>query len=459
MNDTSSNPNSIDTDMPFMITTADILWGVPRLKDLMFSRQLDADATLGQHPLAPKVNLLLEEFSDNTFEELQQGSFALANDGQSVLSQAMERVRMRLRLAYDLEVYTSIESCFPGKVGCGIRRENTIHIFLSQPFLDITDARELSFHLALYVWEALDPGAWFARVLGHFPLHQVVTEDMNRRYRYAVYSGAIYGLLACGDLDIAIRESWRVYSSLHKPIEAPMLLEMSARACADGDTHYWERQLNEAFNARYPLLLPTVLREFTRTDICASLFGTTAGLTNEPKAVKWADFEAQVLELDDRVHTPSENWTEKLSAAVTLIQPLATAWMLESHPDFSTERILELLDRTCITDEDLREFFNEQGWQPGAEGNTAELLNRYLYKVVNVRRLPFANANILSKMAIIVCIETARIVDSSPSEEEQRSGSVIVDRFVEFASLCGIAAEFANHYLTAMMEKLQAEAE
>lgn len=445
-----SNPGE---STPLNLPAADVLSAVPRVSDLQFSEQLAADEALGNVALAAMVRQYVEEIAKNRLAWWQASSFALPCDGDSVLCKALARVRTRLRLGYDVRLYTSVQNAYARAPYRGIRDGKTLHIFLSQAFLNLADPCELSFHLAQGIWEAIDEGAFFVRCLAKCPLNWNNHQLVRSRERYAAYSAAIYGLLACGEVDMATRESWRAYSSIQSPLDVHILRRMSERAIAEGDASYWERQLNDCHNARYPLLLPEVLQAFTRTSRCHALLGPSVGSVATGDAIDWLEFSAQIVAHDEHLHAPSEEWIDALSATCAVIRPLATASILEGYEGFSNAEIRDALERSEMLPSSVDRYLESEEWQLGAEGNTLQLLKGMLSSQNNARRMQFCSADLLRKIAIVVLVEgTQKALQLS--EEQAPEVVILIERFVELACHLGIEEGFARSYLSAVSEWL-----
>jgi hypothetical protein len=458
MSDTPHEANAPKNTASAMLPAqapADVLWGVPRIKDLLFSAQVEADAALAEQPMAATVRGLEEELSEERIPWWCQASFALPAAAGSVLGEALARIRMRLRLAFELKVYTSVEAVYSQAPYRGIREGQTLFLFLPQAFLQTSDPRVLAFHLGQCIWNAMDNNAWFVSMLRRFPLNWDALQTLHLRERQAAYSAAIYGLLSCGDLATAVAESWRPFSPIQKPLEAPILMEMSAQAAASGDPDYWERQLQDCRNAQYPLLLPTVLRRFTETDTCHALLGATAGSNDDTAPVQWDSFDKQVRELDHATHQPSEEWESKLTTAHAMIQPLLATYILSAIPDYPVEKIREALDRAEMLPEAVADFFDADGWDPSPGGNNDEFLDRCLTRLNTNRRLAFCAADLLSPIGFTLIIEGHEYGNEKPEDPRHDAIPAMVRRFVDFAGSLGIGEAQARMFLNSIHERLE----
>ena len=278
-------------------STAAVLSAVPRIADLKFASQKDRETAILADGVCQLVKEHVEANLDNYIAAYQHPSVELPMTGDRPIVRALARVRERLRLSHPVRIALMLRDDLKGARALSVLQDKTIHIFISASFLEDANEDELAYHLGVAIWKAFDSLSFIRQqVYGRGSLLPWMTHlELMAWERLSDYSAACYGLLACGNLDTAIVESWRQCMDQRAPHDSAGLIAIAENyaqqprfAAVDICRFFSESPF-------YLFALPTVLQEFARSAPYKSLIGETGGTSCK-------EFQKRVEALDQRIH-------------------------------------------------------------------------------------------------------------------------------------------------------------
>ncbi|MGC9453200.1 MAG: hypothetical protein ACP5I4_17340 [Oceanipulchritudo sp.] len=349
---------------------AAVLNSVPRVADLRFDSQKEREAKINSDAYA---RLLAEGFSaarDPQLDTFLDIGLVMPVVGDSAWVKALKRVRQRLRLSMPIHVVLLLQDELVSHSAIGIQHEAGIHLIVGQNFLEGASETELAYHFGVAIWKALDEVSFAYREIlrRNCPITWALKQEILNWGRFSMYSAACYGLLACGDLDTAITETWRhCLGRQQSPLDATGLLTLSRRYAETG--HMALIHLYQHYHASglYLVGLPLVLDEFSRTTIYQSLVGGT-GETSR------TDFQKWVEQLDEKLYSLPNQLDFDFVKYLTVCSTLTRARVFEASPNFSLESLYDDLGEEIMEKSDFVASMSEMGFGPDGTVDSMELL-------------------------------------------------------------------------------------
>lgn len=340
-----------------------------KLKDLQLARQAELEATLMADPYVAMVSSLFENTAQSMGSEWHLRSSTILPAGFSTkLDEAVQRFKTATRLP--LRVRCWMGDATTRTLSMAFRHQRELRFLLSPTLLRECDAQELSFHLGASAWHGLHPE--FRPILlamdagVPFPLERKA--EILEAARLRGYAAHWMGLLCGGDSALALRECGRRELGLDGRLLGADYLAYTDALAESGDLSVYHVLLSNG-PLRSPLAAaPRQIALFEASGLCRGLRGQKGGTPRE-------QFEAQVLELDRRVHPPLTSVPQEHTVFVHGTCAVVASFVWETSEQYSEEGLLEFLGKLGFSEDLVRSIATSIGWEFGPEGNTVQILN------------------------------------------------------------------------------------
>lgn len=349
--------------------SAAVLNAAPRVADLRFESQKEREAIIAADAYA---NFLVEGYSAAKVTQLDKFleiGFVLPQEGSHPWIVALKRVRQRLRLSVPIHVVMVLQEELIGRSYIGIRHEAGIHLIVGPSFLEDATETELAYHFGVAIWKASNEISFAYREIlrRNCPLEWGLKETILEWGRFSIYSAACYGLLACGDLNTAITESWRHCLSRRAPLDAKGLLTLSESYNDTG--HMAPLHLCEHFlqSGVYLVGLPQVLKNFAESAIYLDLVGKSGGTSREA-------FQMNIDELDKKLYEVPSPYGVEFIQFLFHCGLLVRAHVFQGSPNYSLEALFKELEGSLWDLDSFMELTTEIGLGPEGSGDCLVLL-------------------------------------------------------------------------------------
>ena len=415
-----------------------VLNAAPRVADLRFDCQGQRESDIAADPFA---NFLAEGYTTAKTTQLESflaTGFLLPQVGSHPWVKALERVRRRLRLSMPIHVILLLQEEFVGHSAIGIQHQNGISLIMGQTYLEDANETELAYHFGVAIWKALDEKSFPYREIlrRNCPVSWDIKEQLMNWGRFSMYSAACYGLLACGDLDTAITETWRQCLGRRAPHDSEGLLALAESYREEGHMpllHLWEHYHQSGL---YLVGLPLVLKAFSDSVTYADLVGGTGTSTR-------TDFQKQISDLDESLYGMPNELDAEFIQFLSLCSTLTRAHVFEASPNYSLEALHAELEPDFMEESEFINCMSEMGLGP--DGTEAA-----------IKRLQDLNGSPFTWAIPLFCndfITGSLQIAARESVLHPECQSALNERLNDVLTFCSVDRDFADLLAGVMAEE------